>query len=92
MALKELNKIATEITDQYSLNGVIIIHRLGTVLVGESSIFVGCASPHRQDAIKAVEEIMDLIKQRVPIWKKEHLEDGTFTWKQNKEWDLNFTQ
>ena len=89
MALKQLHEISNLMMSKYKLDGVLILHRLGEVLVGKPSILVSCSSKHRTNAIRAVEEIMDKIKKEVCIWKKEHW-DGGYIWKENAEWKDNF--
>jgi len=68
---------ATTETGQYK--GVVVIHHLGTMEIGETSVFIGVAAPHRVEAFTACRFIIDSLKERVPIWKKEYYEDGE-TW------------
>jgi molybdopterin synthase catalytic subunit len=77
MAIKELNKIADEAKSGYNLSRIIIIHRYGRVNVGESSILIIVSSPHRDSSYTASRYIIDEIKKRVPIWKKEFYSDGS---------------
>jgi len=76
MAEKELERIVREVEGE--LPGVVIavVHRLGLLLVGESSIAIVAASPHRAEAFTACREMIDRIKQTVPIWKKERGPSG----------------
>lgn len=55
-------------------------HRLGTVPVGEASLFIGVATPHRAEAFEACREILEAIKHQAPIWKKEIYQDGSSAW------------
>ena len=77
MAIKELNKIADEARSKHNLSRIIIIHRYGRVAVGESSILILVSSPHRDSSYSASRYIIDEIKKRVPIWKKEFYNDGS---------------
>ena len=77
MAIKELNKIADEAVSEHNLNRVIIIHRYGRVMAGESSILILVSSTHRDSSYSASRYIIDEIKKRVPIWKKEFYNDGS---------------
>jgi len=77
MAVKELNKIADEASANDEINRIIIIHRYGRVTLGETSILILVSSPHRDSSYKASRYIIDEIKKRVPIWKKEFYDDGS---------------
>lgn len=81
MAMKELRKVAEQMVDKYDLKRICIVHRTGLVPIGEASILLAVSSAHRKDAFSATAEAMDLIKQDVPIWKKERFEDGN-VWKE----------
>ncbi|CAK9297309.1 unnamed protein product [Gordionus sp. m RMFG-2023] len=76
--LSKIDSSISEFTDQLTINNIsneigniAILHRLGKVNVGETSVCIGVSSPHRKFAIKAVEYAIESLKQRVPIWKKE---------------------
>lgn len=77
MAVKELNKIADEASANHEITRIIIIHRFGRVLLGETSILILVSSPHRDSSYSASRYIIDEIKKRVPIWKKEFYNDGS---------------
>jgi len=77
MALKELNRIADEASSNHEINRIIIIHRYGRVMLGEASIVILVSSPHRDSSYQASRYIIDEIKKRVPIWKKEFYDDGS---------------
>ena len=79
LAVEALHEIATQIATTHNCQNVTICHRLGMVDVGESSVAVGVSSPHRTSALRATEEIMNLLKSKVPIWKEEHWASGK-TW------------
>ena len=76
MALKEMEKILQEIRSEWALEDVAIAHRIGRVDIGEISLVLAVASPHRKEAFHACHEAVDRLKERVPIWKKEFFEDG----------------
>jgi molybdopterin synthase catalytic subunit len=76
MAEKEIDKIVTNTAHQYPDVAIAVLHRLGNLRVGESSIAIVCASPHRAEAFAACRMLIDRIKETVPIWKKERGPDG----------------
>ncbi|MEO6115591.1 MAG: molybdenum cofactor biosynthesis protein MoaE [Pseudolysinimonas sp.] len=55
-------------------------HRIGHLVVGDIALIAAVAAPHRADAFAACARLVDLIKQRVPIWKRQHLDDGVSEW------------
>lgn len=71
MAEKELERIVREVEARHPAVAIAVVHRLGLLQVGDSSIAIVCSSPHRADSFDACRLIIDLIKQTVPIWKKE---------------------
>jgi molybdopterin synthase catalytic subunit len=71
MAEKEIDAIVRDVRRQYSDTEIAIVHRLGELKVGDSSIAIVCASPHRAEAFAACRAIIDRVKETVPIWKKE---------------------
>lgn len=77
MAHKMLARIAEEIRDRWGIADVSIAHRFGRLEVGEVSLVVAVASPHRAQAFAACQYAVDRIKQNVPIWKKEVFADGS---------------
>ena len=76
MAEKEMEKIAAEVRARFPDVALAVVHRLGHLTVGESSIAIVAASPHRAEAFEACRMTIDRIKQTVPIWKKERGPDG----------------
>ena len=76
MADKKLAEIADEVTERWPVEDVAIAHRLGRLEIGEVSLVVAIASPHRKDAFAACQYVVDRTKQTVPIWKKEFFEGG----------------
>lgn len=79
MAEKMLYKIGEEIEMKWPRTKVAITHRIGQLNISDISVVIAVSSPHRKAAFEAVEYAMERIKEMVPIWKKEHWEDGE-TW------------
>lgn len=71
MAEREMGKIAAELAELFPATRVRFLHRLGTLAVGEASVAIAAASPHRAEAFAACREAIERIKARAPIWKKE---------------------
>jgi len=80
MARKELAAIAEEASARFALEHLVVHHRLGRLTVGEVSVVVAASSPHRGPAFDAVRMVMEEIKKRLPVWKKEGYEDGDSGW------------
>ena len=76
MAEKEIEKIVDDVQRAHADVAITVLHRLGHLVVGDSSIAIVAASPHRADAFAACRMIIDRIKETVPIWKKERGPDG----------------
>ncbi|MFD2574298.1 molybdenum cofactor biosynthesis protein MoaE [Spirosoma soli] len=76
MAISEMQKIADEAHRRWPLLRYTIIHRKGTLLIGEMAVLIGVATAHRNDSFDACRYMIDTIKQTVPIWKKEVFTDG----------------
>jgi molybdopterin converting factor subunit 1 len=76
MALQEMETLATEALRQFQIRDVAIVHRLGRLEIGETSVMIVVASAHRAAAFDACRFLIDTLKRTVPIWKKEHFEDG----------------
>jgi molybdopterin synthase catalytic subunit len=76
MAEKEIDTIVREVSREIPDVAIAVLHRLGHLVVGESSIAIVCASPHRAEAFTACRTMIDRIKHTVPIWKKERGPDG----------------
>lgn len=84
MVASEMEKIFSHIKSKYDdLQKMYVRHSVGKVKAGEHSLFVLIACGHRRQAFKAVEETVDLIKDKLPVWKKEILEDGGHVWTEN---------
>lgn len=76
MAEKEMEKIVRDIEAQFPDVALAVVHRLGQLVVGDSSIAIVAASPHRAEAFAACRMMIDRIKETVPIWKKERGPSG----------------
>lgn len=76
MAWAQMRKIRQQAMERWPLTGMAIVHRIGRLEIGESSVFIAVSSPHRKDAFEACRFAIDTLKQCVPIWKKEHYRDG----------------
>jgi molybdopterin synthase catalytic subunit len=76
MALKEMEKLIIEAKNQFEISHVGIVHRLGKLEIGETSVVISVASPHRRAAFAACEWLIGELKRTVPIWKKEVYADG----------------
>ena len=85
MALKTMAQIGREIVAGHAIGRIAIVHRLGRMLVGETSVAVIVTAPHRRPAFEAAQEGIDRLKKVVPIWKKEYFVDGE-VWVEG-EWD-----
>jgi molybdopterin synthase catalytic subunit len=76
MALKQMEELAARALAQFKIRDVAIIHRLGRLEIGATSVLIVVASPHRAAAFDACRWLIDTLKRTVPIWKKEYFEDG----------------
>ena len=77
MALATLERIADEIEARFGVRRLAIMHRIGEVAVGESSVLIAVASPHREAAFEACRYAIEELKARAPIWKAERFRDGS---------------
>jgi molybdopterin synthase catalytic subunit len=76
MAEKQMRAIADEVRARWPVTGIAMQHRIGRLEIGEPSVIIAVASPHRADAIEACHHAIDRLKSIVPIWKKEVFEGG----------------
>ncbi len=76
MALKQMQSLAEQALADFKIRDAVIIHRLGKLEIGETSVLIVVASAHRAAAFDACRWLIDTLKRTVPIWKKEHFEDG----------------
>ena len=76
MAVKEMEKLGDAAREKFEISNVGIVHRLGKLDIGETSVVISVASPHRRAAFEACEWLIKELKRTVPIWKKEIYADG----------------
>ena len=76
MALQQMEALAEQALKQFQVRDVTMVHRLGRLEIGETSVLIVVASAHRAAAFEACRWLIDTLKHSVPIWKKEHFEDG----------------
>ena len=80
MAEKEMGTIAREANEKFSGSFVVIVHRIGELAIGDASVAIATAHAHRDAAYQASRYVIEQLKARVPIWKREHYTDGTREW------------
>lgn len=76
MAIKEMEKIAERAKAQWPVDKLAIFHRSGWVEIGGIAVVIAVSTPHRKASFEACQFVIDTLKETVPIWKKEHFEDG----------------
>jgi molybdopterin synthase catalytic subunit len=77
MTERALEDICAQADARWTLQGIVVIHRVGALVPGDRIVLVGVASPHRGEAFEACEFIMDYLKTRAPFWKREDTTDGS---------------
>ena len=80
MAEKKLAEIGAEVQQKFAVGKIAMTHRIGHLEIGESSIVIAVAAPHRHAAFEACAYAMDRVKAEVPVWKKEFFADGAGHW------------
>ena len=80
MALKEMKRLLEEACEKWPVVKACLHHRTGLVRPAEPSVIIGVATPHRKESFEACRFLIDDLKVRVPIWKKESYSDGTIEW------------
>lgn len=80
MAESELEAIVREAAERFDTTHVVAEHRIGTLALGDASIAIAAAHPRRAAAFDAARMVIEAVKQRVPIWKREHYADGSREW------------
>lgn len=80
MAARELDAIAREASSRFGTNDIVVEHRIGHLGLGDVSVAIAVAHPHRTDAYDASRYVIEALKRRVPIWKREEYVDGTREW------------
>lgn len=76
MAISEMRKIAENARSRFSIDRISMHHRVGRLEIGEIPVVIAVGAPHRGAAFEACQYAIDTLKETVPIWKKEHFEDG----------------
>ncbi len=76
MALEELRRIGADLAARHAVGRMALVHRTGTLAVGEISVLVAVAAPHRREALACCAAAIEEIKRRLPVWKKEFFADG----------------
>jgi len=76
MALAKMREIGEQVHEKFAIHRAAIVHRLGRLEIGETSVFIAVSAPHRAAAFDACRYAIDTLKRTVPIWKKEYFEDG----------------
>jgi molybdopterin synthase catalytic subunit len=85
MAERELEAIASEAAARWEASDIVVEHRIGSLALGETSVAIVVAHPHRGEAYEASRYIIEELKRRLPIWKREHYVDGRSDWVQNAD-------
>ena len=80
LGLSEGERIIAEACERFGVTRAACVHRLGDLAIGDMAVWVGVSAPHRDEAFRACRFIIDEVKHRVPIWKKEHYVDGDSGW------------
>ncbi len=80
LALKEGELILAEAAERFPFGQALCVHRVGELKIGDLAVWVAVSSAHRDEAFKACRYILDEVKHRVPIWKKEHYVNGDSGW------------
>ena len=80
LAVREGERIVAEACERFGVRNARCVHRIGDLPLGEIAVWVGVSAPHRDEAFRACRYIIDEVKHRVPIWKKEHYVDGDSGW------------
>ena len=80
MAERVLADVATQVAAAHAGTRIAVEHRVGTLGVGEASVAIAVSHAHRGPAIAACTEVIEALKRRVPVWKREHFADGTVAW------------
>jgi molybdopterin synthase catalytic subunit len=87
MAIRKMAEIGRAIAGEFAVSRIALVHRLGTLEIGEASVVVVATAPHRRPAFDAALEGINRLKRLVPVWKKEYFADGE-VWVEG-EWDEN---
>lgn len=83
MAMAKMREIGAQLHEKFAIHRVAMVHRLGRLDIGETSVFIAISAPHRAAAFEACRFAIDALKRTVPIWKKEYFQDGAI-WAQGE--------
>lgn len=81
MAAEKLRNICESVGSQFDVGDIAVVHRVGDLQVGDASVAIAVAAPHRDAAYKASREVIERLKREVPIWKREHYANGGDAWR-----------
>ncbi|KAH9888651.1 Molybdopterin biosynthesis MoaE [Xylariomycetidae sp. FL2044] len=85
LALRTMMSICQGVLSEHGLKSIAMVHRLGTVPIGEESILIAVSAPHRQAAWRAGEDALEKCKERVEVWKREEFEGEHGVWRANRD-------
>jgi molybdopterin synthase catalytic subunit len=80
LALREGARVVEEARHKFGVVQLLCVHRIGALAIGDTAVWVGAAAHHRDEAFRACRYVIDEVKHRVPIWKKEHYDNGDSGW------------
>ena len=80
LAVSEGDRVLGEAKEKFGVGKVRCVHRTGDLAIGEPAVWVGVAAGHREEAFAAARFVIDEVKKRVPIWKREHYPEGPAEW------------
>ncbi|UCF21573.1 MAG: molybdenum cofactor biosynthesis protein MoaE [Gemmatimonadota bacterium] len=80
MAVAGLERICEQVREEFEIGDVAVVHRIGELNVGEASVAIAVAAPHREAAYAASRQVIERLKKEVPIWKRERYTDGDEAW------------
>ena len=80
MAAEQLSAIVHEAAERTEAGRIAAVHRLGTLEIGEISVAIAVSNPHRGPAFEAARYVIEEVKKRLPVWKREHYTDGAPSW------------
>ncbi len=80
LAIREFDRIEREVREQFDFLKVLCVHRVGQLAAGDIAVWIGVTSVHRSAAFAACQFVINELKKRLPIWKKEHYAEGDSGW------------
>jgi molybdopterin synthase catalytic subunit len=84
MAEAKLHSICDAVKSQVAVGDIAVVHRIGDLEIGDASVVIAVAAPHRDAAYQASREIIERIKRELPVWKKERFADGEEEWQEGR--------